>query len=98
MPTIITNKKNEGDHIFDECSDKVWNAPEGAVGEDAEIVIDMKCPIKLLQIQLKNGVGDFSTRDFSVFGSHSSSGPWSKVYTGELKEGATEVLQSIVFQ
>ena len=59
--------------------------------EKAEIVIDMKCPIKLKEIQLVNGVGDFSSKDFSVLGSHNSNGPWSKLYTGELQEGRYEV-------
>jgi hypothetical protein len=72
---------------LEDCNREVWNAAEGAVEEDAEIVIDMKCPIKLQEIQIMNGVGDFSTKRFTVFGSGDSRGPWTWLYSGGVKEG-----------
>ena len=55
------------------------------------IVIDMKCSIEFQKIELINGFGDSITRGFSVFGSHNSTGPWRRLYTGELDEISAEV-------
>ena len=86
-------KRKEEVNIFDECSGEVWEAPSGAVNEEAAIIIDMQCAIKLQQIQIINGAGDFKTKEFSVFGSHESSGPWIKVFTGELYVDNVEVVE-----
>ena len=79
------------DKILEECGGGVWNAAEGAAEEDAEMVIDMKCPLQLQEIQVINGVGDFSTKRFTVFGSGDSRGPWTWLYSGGLEEGRVEV-------
>ena len=52
----------------------------------------MKCPIKLQEIKLINGVGDFSTKGFTVFGAHAGDGPWVKLFGGALEKGTDEVL------
>ena len=91
QPTIVNSKGNKEANLFDVCNEDAWTAPEGSVGKDAEIVLDMKCPIKLHQIQVTNGAGDFSTKGFTVSGSHSKTGPWSKLYTGEMELGDVEV-------
>ena len=51
----------------------------------------MGCPRKLEEIQIMNGIGDFSSKGFSVFGASSSDGPWKRIYKGELEEGKEEV-------
>jgi hypothetical protein len=51
----------------------------------------MKCPIKLQEIKLKNRVGDFKTKGFTIFGSYNITGPWSKLYSGEMDEGMVKV-------
>ena len=89
---MISSSTEEVANIL-QCSAKQWNALEGGIGEDAEIIIDMKCPEKLTDIQLINGVGDFGTKRFSIFGSQNSTWPWTWIYTGELMEGRTEVCQ-----
>ena len=68
----------------------MWNAAEGSIEEDAELVIDMKCPIKLQEIQIINGDGDFSTKSFTVFGSVDSRGPWTWLYSGGIEEGSED--------
>ena len=97
-PKIVTSKSSEEINIFDECSQEEWNATEGALGNEAEIVIDLKCPIKLKEIQITNGIGDFSTKGFSFFGSQSSLGPWKTIFTGDMQENKMEVRPSIMFQ
>ena len=82
----------KGPTILDECQNDGWNAPEGATGDDAEMVIDMGCPIKLQDISLINGVGKFSTKQFSVFASINSLGPWKILYSGDLGEVKNEVM------
>ena len=91
VPNIVNNDNTEINNILGKCSIGQWNAPEGALDDDAEIVIDMKCPIKMKELELINGGGDFSTNRFSLFGSHNSTGPWSWLFTGEIDEGRDEV-------
>ena len=86
IPSIV--RSSFGDTNVLECNNKQGNAD---VGEDAEIIIDMKCPIKLKESEIVNGIGDFGTNKFSIFGSYNSTGPWSKIYSGKLKESITEV-------
>ena len=81
--TIIHSTGNSVD-ILDNCTGEVWKAAIGAIGEDAEIMIDMQCPVEFQKIELINGAGDFLAKGFSVFGSHASTGPWMKLFTGEL--------------
>ena len=88
---IINSKNSETPSILEKCDNAQWNAEEGAVKENAMIVIDVKCPIKMKKIEIINGAKEFSTKDFSVFGSHNSTGPWSWLYTGEIVEHSTEV-------
>lgn len=77
--------------IMNECSDEAWIAPEGVTQTAAMFLIDMKCPMKLQEVQLRNSVEEFGTKMFSVFGSHNSAGPWELLYTGGLEEGRDEV-------
>ena len=88
MPKIINGYRQ---NILEECTDDVWSADEGSSGEDAEIIVDIGCPKKLEEIQILNGIGDFSSKGFSVLGASGSNGPWKRIYKGELKEGKDEV-------
>ena len=88
---MITDENVEESDIFEGCSKAGWKAPEGATGDDAKIVIDMGCPLKLQDIQLMNGAGDFSTEGFSVFASNNERGPWNELYSGILENIVSEV-------
>ena len=74
-----------------ECSDETWIAPEDTTQTAALFLIDMKCPMKLQEVQLRNSVGEFGTKTFSVFGSDNSAGPWELLYNGGLEQGSDEV-------
>ena len=51
----------------------------------------MKCPLKLQEIHVINGIGDFSTKRFSVFGGLKDTGPWDWLFTVELEQGSNQV-------
>ena len=70
-------------------------ASQGGLRKEDWVVIDMKCSLKLQEIQLINGGGEFSTKGFSVFGSDNSTGPWSRLYTGEMERVTVEVELSL---
>ena len=77
--------------VLGKCSDGQWSAPSGTVGENARLVVDTGCPIKLNKVLLVNGVGDFSTKMFSILGAHNKSGPWKTLYQGELQKEDQQV-------
>ena len=91
IPTVISSKNAPTVSIFDKCSEEAWKAAEGATGNDAEIVLDYGCPIKLQEVHLLNGDGDFRTKSFSVLGSQSTDGPWKSIITGEMGTDMDEV-------
>ena len=74
-----------------ECSDEAWIAPEGVTQTAAMFLIDIKWPLKLHEVQLRNSVGEFGTKTFFVFGSDNSAGPWELLYTRALDQGSAEV-------
>lgn len=73
--------------IFEECSEEAWTT----VGKEAALIIDVGCPLKLQEIQIINGVKDFSTKRFSVLGGEQNNGPWSFLFTGELEQVISQV-------
>lgn len=66
-------------------------------------MFDYGCPIKLQEVQLINGDGDFITKSFSVLGSQSTDGPWKSILTGEMGADRDEVslyfkpIQNLIF-
>ena len=89
IPRLIGNDSSV--NILDVCSKEQWNAQEGAIGTEARLVIDTNCPLKLSEVQLLNGIEDFSTKGFTILGSYNITGPWKKLYSGELETGRGEV-------
>ena len=49
----------------------------------------MKCPLKLQKLQMINGDSEYSIKEFSIFGSNTMEGPWSKLQSDKLKQGRT---------
>ena len=76
-----------GENILETCNNKYWQAPLGKTGEDAEIIIDIKCPIRVETFSIMNGFGKFGTRKFSLIGSRKRDGPWTELYQGEIPQG-----------
>ena len=68
-------------------------------GKEAEIIIDLKCPMWLESFSIMNGFGDFGTNQFSLSGSLNPTGPWTDLYRGELTQGVemTEEVKFMIF-
>ena len=84
----------DGENITSSCNNDYWRATPG---EEAEIIIDMKCSKQLETFSIMNGYGDFGTKKFSLFGSREVSGPWTELYRGELPQGL-EMTKEVTFQ
>ena len=91
VATINSKQNGMQANILEECNEDLWNAPERALGEDAEFQLDMKCPFRLQEIQIINGNGEFKTNKFAVFVSNNRTGPWRKVIKSMLDEGGVKV-------
>ena len=76
-----------GENILDPCNNQYWEVPAGKTGEEAEIIIDLKCPMLLDTFTIINGFETFGVRGFSLFGSRTKAGPWDDLFTGELSQG-----------
>ena len=83
-PRIISD--SEVPDIVGQCSRELWTASDGATGEEEMLAVDIGCPMKLQEVHIINGFGDFATKSFSVFGSKYSKGPWDRLYMGKLVE------------
>ena len=79
----------------DSCSNDYWRAPTGKTDEEAEIIIDLKCPMRLETFSIINGFKSFGAKKFSIMGSRELTGPWTELYKGELPEG-TEMTQEVI--
>jgi hypothetical protein len=78
----------EGINITEEsCNNDFWRAQNGKIGDEAEIIIDLKCPMRLETFSIMNGFGSFGTKEFSIFGSREKTGPWTELFRGELQQG-----------
>ena len=78
------------------CNNDHWRAHKGKTGKDAEIIIDMKCPIMLEKFTIMNGFGDFGIKKFTLFGSTKLEGPWIDMFRGELLQGV-EMTEEVRF-
>jgi hypothetical protein len=75
------------ENITASCNNEYWRAPTGKTGEDAEIIIDLKCPTRLDSFSIMNGFGDFGIKEYALMGSQRLDGPWTELYVGELPPG-----------
>ena len=88
IPTeVIEYKGTGGENILDTCNNKYWKSPVGKTGENAELIIDLKCLTLLETFSVVNGFGDFGTKEFSLHGAQSMDGPWTILHEGELGRG-----------
>ena len=88
-PLVTTNNNEDASFLLDECNTGLWKSKKEDIKEDASILIDMKCPLKLQELQMINGDSEYSIKEFSIFGSNSRKGPWSKLQSDKLKQGKT---------
>ena len=85
-----------GENILEACNNDFWKAPARKSGEEVEVTIDFKCPLRLELFSIINGFGNFGTEKFALFGSRNSSGPWTKLYRGQLPQGV-EMTEEVIF-
>ena len=88
------NNTNQ-DILTDDC-DKEWLAPEGAVDETAEVIINMGCiktPKGLHMKNIKRAKG--GTKGFIIYVSESIDGPWVESYKDEFPEQDKDGCQSV---
>ena len=93
----MSSNNEEDESILEHCSDHSWTAKPKDGGSDSEIVLDMKCPMKLQEIQLDNNDGKFGTKEFSVFSSMLETGPWVNLFKGEMEAGTNQVCHNISY-
>ena len=84
---VVSSTGTGGNNIFDACNNKYWKSPVGKTGENAELIIDLKCLTLLETFSVVNGFGGFGTKEFSLEGAQSRDGPWTMLHQGELKRG-----------
>ena len=83
------------DILTDNC-DNEWLAPEGAIEEAAEIIINMGCVKTPKALHMKNINSVYGgTKGFIIFVSESIDGPWIEAYKDEFPEPEKEGCQSI---
>ena len=74
-----------------DASNKHWRAPNGKTGSEAELIMDIGCLIRLEQISLKNGFGDFGAKQYSVWGARTVTSSWVLPHNGTLGKGGEAV-------
>jgi hypothetical protein len=85
------------ENITASCNNEYWRAPAGKTGEDAEIIIDLKCPTRLDSFSIMNGFGDFGIKQYTMIGSQKLDGPWTELYSGELPPGLEMTEEVIIY-
>ena len=76
-----------GENILESCNNEFWRSPIGKKGKEAEMIIDLKCPMELETFSVMNGFGYFGTKKFSLLGSNELTGPWTELFSAELPDG-----------
>ena len=87
MPPKVTSSTGESGPsiLVPDCSTG-WVAPEGMVGEDAVVTIELGCTTLLDTVRIKNLAPDSGTTQFSLHISQDQTGPWTQILTAELSQ------------
>ena len=84
-PEVTTSTGESGaSSLIPDCSTG-WIAPEGRVGQDAQLTIELGCITLLDTVRIKNLAPDKGTTLFSIEISHSDTGPWTQLLSGQLE-------------
>ena len=85
-PRVASSTGESGSSgLVPDCSTG-WVAPEGKVGEQAELTIELGCTTLLDTVRIKNLAPDRGTTQFSLHISQDQSGPWTQLLTAELTQ------------
>ena len=87
------NKDTTGSNVLHDCNvdASYWRSHIGKTGSEAELIMDIGCLIRLEQISLRNGFGDFGTKQYSVWGARSVTSSWVSLHNGTLGKGGEAV-------
>ena len=96
-PTTIAiahsqNNDTLNDVLHDKCEEDEgqWIAPEGAVDDDASLILNLGCPQKITSVLIKNLRSDLGgTKEFSIYIGNNLVGPWELMGTGEINQTET---------
>ena len=80
------------DVLHDNCDEGggQWVAPEGAVDDDAALILDLGCPQRITSVLIKNLRGDIGgTKEYTVYIAHDMAGPWEFMGIGEINKTDT---------
>ena len=80
-----------GSGLFQDDCIEGWKAPEGKVGGEAQLIIDLGCSTLIDTIELRNLNTKQGTRDFSLSVGQTKEGEWTQLYTGNLDLDTVEV-------
>lgn len=75
--------------LHDNCDDDggEWIAPNGAVDDDAALVLDIICPQKITTVLVKNLLaGQGGTKEYTIYIGSDLDGPWELMHTGEMNQ------------
>ena len=85
-PKVVSSTGESGpSSLLPDCSTG-WVAPEGRVGQDAELTIKLGCTTLLDTVRIKNSGPDQGTTRFSLHIGQEETGPWTQVLTAELAQ------------
>lgn len=80
-----------GPGLFQDDCKEGWNTPEGSLGSEAQLIIDLGCTTLIDTIELRNLNTKQGTRDFSLFVRQTEEGEWTELYSGNLDLDALDV-------
>ena len=76
--------------LHDNCDE--WIAPEGAVNDDAELILHLGCHKKITSFQIRNMRSDLGgTKTFSLYIRNIMYGPWHLITTGEINQTVAQI-------
>ena len=85
-PKVVSSTGEAGpSSLIPDCGTG-WVAPDGRVGQDAEITIELGCTTLLDTVRIKNLALDRGTTELSLHVGQEQTGPWTQVLTGELAQ------------
>ena len=95
---IVKNENVLHDNCEEDSSE--WLAPEGAVDDDAELILNLGCPQILTVVQIKNlkrGLG--GTKKITLYAGNDLTGPWKFMTSAELNqtEGCSDEMKILKF-
>ena len=97
----MSSTSTAGTNILEPCDNQYWRSPPGKTGEEAELVLDLKCTSILDSFSIINGFESFGIKTVTLFGARDEKGPWNELYQGDVAMGleiTEEAIQILLIQ